>query len=262
MLLLASLTTSCAGTPPQREMDLPYITLDDLDVTQLLPPPPAPGSRLQEQDVSAVRLAHDRSSPEEMQRAEANVPVSVFRFADVLGSGFAPERLPVTARFFARINRDLGPFLSMTKECWRRPRPFVVDASIVPTNLFIASTTERPRGAAASTEPVHLGPACVHVEHADTERKISYSYPSGHATVGAIAAIVLAELVPERRAELFARGWEYGAARIVGGVHFPTDVESGRLLAASLVVVMLKNERFRHDMESARVELRAALGLG
>src|SRR2546423_173969 len=59
----------------------------------------------------------------------------------------------------------------------------------------------------------------------------SYSYPSGHARYGAVTAILLANMVPEKRRELFARGWDYGESRVVGGVHFPTDVESGRILA-------------------------------
>jgi acid phosphatase (class A) len=255
-LVLATACTSNAQRPPA---DVPYVTPNDVDVTQLLPPPPPMDSLLQERDVAAVRVTHGRSTPEEMQRAEADISVNVFHFADVLGPQFTAERLPLTSRFFGKVTRDIGPFLSLTKACWRRRRPFVVDPSIAPTAALIASTAERP-SAGRNPVPLRFGPACVAGEE-EIGRKVSYSYPSGHAAVGAITAILLAEMVPERRSELFARGWEYGAARVTGGVHFPTDVESGRLLATSLVTLMLNNERFRSDLQAVRAELRAALGL-
>ena len=73
-------------------------------------------------------------------------------------------------------------------------------------------------------------------------------------------AILLAEMVPERRAELFERGWEYGDARIVSGVHFPSDVEAGRILGTLIARQLEADARFRADMRSARSELRQALG--
>jgi acid phosphatase (class A) len=78
--------------------------------------------------------------------------------------------------------------------------------------------------------------------------------------VGALLAIVLAEMVPEQRAALFAFGWEYGDARVISGVHFPSDVEAGRILGTMLVEVMLQDRRFRNDLRTARRELRAVLG--
>jgi hypothetical protein len=40
------------------------------------------------------------------------------------------------------------------------------------------------------------------------------TYPSGHGTFGAEVAILLSMMVPEKRSELFARGWQYGEQRI------------------------------------------------
>ena len=89
----------------------------------------------------------------------------------------------------------------------------------------------------------------------------SYSYPSGHSTYGAVTGILLANMVPEKRRELFARAWDYGQSRVVGGVHFPTDVESGRIEATAMVALMMQNAEFRADLAAARVELRRSLGL-
>ena len=41
-----------------------------------------------------------------------------------------------------------------------------------------------------------------------TESAYSFSYPSGHTTFGALSAILLAQMVPEKHVELFERGWE------------------------------------------------------
>jgi acid phosphatase (class A) len=59
---------------------------------------------------------------------------------------------------------------------------------------------------------------------------------------------------------LFARGWEYGEARVIGGVHFPSDVEAGRILGTLVVEEMQRDPEFRADFTAARRELRHALG--
>ena len=61
------------------------------------------------------------------------------------------------------------------------------------------------------------------------------SYPSGHGTLGAACAILMAAMVPERATELFARGREYGESRLVVGAHYPRDIEAGRIAATVAV---------------------------
>ena len=112
------------------------------------------------------------------------------------------------------------------KKFWSRPRPYVTSAEVKPV---VSNVTEG-------------------------------SYPSGHATCGYLWAILLADMIPERRDELFARGTRYGMNRVVGGVHYPTDAEAGRLSAAVIAAVMFTTPAFRSDFAAARAELRAALG--
>jgi acid phosphatase (class A) len=50
------------------------------------------------------------------------------------------------------------------------------------------------------------------------------SYPSGHATFGTLCAILLTEMVPEKRAALFARNRDYEHSRMVVGAHYPSDL--------------------------------------
>ena len=48
----------------------------------------------------------------------------------------------------------------------------------------------------------------------------SLSYPSGHTTYGYTGSVLLAVLVPERYAQMIARGAEYGNDRIIMGSHY------------------------------------------
>ncbi len=57
----------------------------------------------------------------------------------------------------------------------------------------------------------------------------SGSYPSRHTTVGTLMGIVLSNMVPEKKAALMARAREYGHNRLVAGIHYPSDIEAGRI---------------------------------
>lgn len=67
---------------------------------------------------------------------------------------------------------------------------------------------------------------------------IGLSFPSGHTTVAFSAAFALSTLVPQARIPLFALAGLVGAARIVLGAHYLSDVIAGALCGivfASLV---------------------------
>jgi len=97
--------------------------------------------------------------------------------------------------------------------------------------------------------------------HAIGELSTSGSYPSSHATRGQLTAIILANMVPEKSAQIYARGREYGENRIVAGVHFPSDIEGGRLSATAIAAVLMQNDQFKMDFNEAKAELRNVLGL-
>lgn len=243
----------CAGRDARALDDAQYLSPAVVDVTRLLAPPPSDSAALT-RDLEGVRAAQARMT-EELERATANETVNVFVFADVLGDAFNTERLPVTTAFFDKVNREFLAFLQATKDCWRRPRPFEIDATITPLASSLASATVRSRstqqaGSIAADSPCVASPR---------DSLYSYAYPSGHAAFGTMTAILLAELVPERRAQLFERGWEYGDARVIGGIHFPSDLEAGRIFGTVLVALMFQNERFGTDLNEVRAELRAAL---
>jgi len=55
----------------------------------------------------------------------------------------------------------------------------------------------------------------------------------------------LGNMVPRSVGSYFARGWEYWPQPRVGGVHYPSDVEAGRIEATVLVSAMMARTRFQ-----------------
>ena len=87
------------------------------------------------------------------------------------------------------------------------------------------------------------------------------SYPSGHASFGYAMAYLLSEMVPERRDALLRRADEFARQRMVCGVHFRSDIEAGRAGARWLEHAFNGSAEYRHDLDAATRELRAALRL-
>jgi hypothetical protein len=105
----------------------------------------------------------------------------------------------------------------------------------------------------------------------------SPSYPSGHTTYGYTGAVLLAVLVPERYAQMIARGAEYGNDRVIMGSHYVMDVMGGRALALYDMAHLLANDpaymglsvrgtspikNFQSAVKNARSELITVLQAG
>jgi len=84
--------------------------------------------------------------------------------------------------------------------------------------------------------------------------KKSSSFPSGHSLYLFVQAGVLGELFPEFREELQAHAHRSAWTRVLGGVHFPTDVVGGRLLAEAILAHLKTIPAFREAVEACRAE--------
>jgi acid phosphatase (class A) len=199
-----------------------------VELSNLLPPPPAAGSIAAQHDLQAVLAAQQARTATDMAAAKADSERSVFRFADVLGPGLQPNALPKTAAFFQRTADLDKREVKDAKNYWRHPRPSVVSNQVHPLSV------EKPN---------------------------DWSYPSGHATFGYTTAVLLANMLPEKRAAIFARAEVYAEHRIVMGVHFPSDVEAGDVAGTVIAAEIMQDPEWRQGYEAARLELRHALGL-
>jgi len=225
-----------------------YLPTASTDVLALFAPPPAADSAAQRADLQAVLAAQRtaRLPGHEAQRARAiaDAQPNCERLADALGG--APEAAHEALRFVTRAATEASRFVALPKQYWHRPRPFVLSPR-VERLADVAPGAPLPEDPAAGQQY--------------REQRDHTSYPSGHATFGMACGILLARMVPERRAQLFARATAYGDSRVIVGAHFPTDVAAGRLAATAAVALMMQDACFEADFASARIALREALRL-
>jgi len=253
-MIAAGALLACSAMPAAALSGAPYIAPGSYDVIHILAPPPARGSEAERRDLEEVLEYQRTSGPERVRLAEADATDDISAFSSVLG--LDPAKLPGVAAFLRKAARDTQFATATAKDCWERPRPFVLDMRIHPPGMMQQQVAGRP--GEKNTAPHDASSPCPPLQPAPA---YSYSYPSGHSTRGAMTAILLAEMVPEKRSEIFARGWDFGVSRIIGGVHYPSDVEAGRIDATAMVSIMLQNRDFQSDLAAARAELRKAMGL-
>jgi acid phosphatase (class A) len=220
-----------AATPSLALSDKPYLVESDANFGGLLPPPPTDGSPAGRQDLQRVIELQKGMTPERLDRIHADTEATVYRVAgEVFGPTFTKERFPLAGAFFDKINKDSVVGVRAIKQVYKRQRPFQASKEVMaPADI-----------AAASQGP---------------------TYPSGHSTFGAQVAYLLAMMVPEKKSELFARGWQYGEQRVVSGVAYPSDWEGGHIGAAIMVTLMMQKPEFRADFEAVKAEVRKGLGL-
>lgn len=227
LLFVTFLQASVVTLPAWGEDAKPFITAQDLDLTKFLAPPPGNDSAETKSELGEVLTLQVTRTPEMVARAQADDEEVVWRFADVLGSKFSKDALPKTDAFFARIAETEGAVVDPAKSVWKRPRPHLYSDLVKPVVPLSKSG----------------------------------AYPSGHATLGTLMAIVLSNMVPEKRAELMARGWEYANNRVIGGIHFRSDVVAGRISGSLIAATIMSQPGFMSEYEGAKAELRGALGL-
>ena len=63
------------------------------------------------------------------------------------------------------------------------------------------------------------------------------------------------------RTEIMARAKDYAHNRLVAGIHFPSDIEAGRIAGTVIAEAIGEHEDYKTEFEAARTELRDALGL-
>jgi acid phosphatase (class A) len=206
----------------------PFSDNKEVNLLLLLPPPPALDSAQMKAELGEILTVQVTRTKEMEARAVADAAQNIWRFADVVDSlKFNAAELPKFAAFFDRIVKTEGAVTDPVKAVWLRPRPHLYSDLVKPVVPLSKSG----------------------------------SYPSGHATVGTLMGIELANMLPEKRAAIMARAWEFGHNRIVGGIHYASDIEMGRISGTVIAQTISTHPDFKTEFEAAKAELRAALGL-
>ena len=122
-----------------------------------------------------------------------------------------------------------------------------------------ASANREAKNTFNRTRPYRLPHNNLHTLKKLSDRD-SPSYPSAHATYGAVMGMVLAEMIPEKKEELYKRIQDYGYSRIVSGA-LRGDVYAGNVAGAAIAASLLSKEAFRNKLNDVKGELRKAAGL-
>ena len=196
----------------------------DWKKTFALPVPPANSSERTKAELQYLeKLIPKRAG--QQKEIEAEVLTAQFRWGKFTYKNLTEgKRFRNTGILMRAAHRDLGVACFVFKHRFNRVRP---------------STLAKKMGSGIDTVVAIPGhPA----------------YPSGHATGAFTIAYILQELDP-KNAEVYRKdALRIAQNREVGGLHYPSDTEAGRLLARQITDSLLANPRFQQLIKSARSE--------
>lgn len=239
---------ACAGAPeaaappavaqqPQQEQPQPgqmariggFLTAETMpDAAATIPPAPKEGEPRNDLDWKIFRDLRALEGSDRWKLAQSDnsyLPKDLIKdFACSVGADITAENAPTLASIFSRTTIDAGAAAEKAKQLYKRTRPYMHN----PGNICIERSDALGR---------------------------SFDYPSGHASLGWTAGLVMAQLTPGRASEVLARGRAYGESRLVCGVHNMSAVEAGRTNAAGVFAALQASPEFQGAMAKARAEV-------
>lgn len=213
-----------------------FLTAETMpDAVATIPPAPKEGEARNDLDWKVFRDLRALEGTDRWKLAQSDnsyLPKDLVKdFACAVGAELTAENVPTLAAIFARTTVDAGAAAEKAKQLYKRTRPYLHNAG----NICIDKSEALGR---------------------------SFDYPSGHASLGWTAGLVMAELVPDRASEVLARGRAYGESRLVCGVHNMSAVEAGRTNAAGVFAALQSSNDFQAEMTKARAEIAAVRASG
>jgi acid phosphatase (class A) len=229
--LLAALLAPVPAVAQETLPPLPaprFVVPADVDLKAVLPPFPAKGSLAERADIETMLAIQARRTREEEADAQAD---SVTTMPDLtlrlLGSKVTPASHPKLFAMLRSLHDDMrGINRAANAAQGFRARPQVYDTRIRP-----------------SLDMVGHGNA---------------SYPSARTSSGYVWAGVIGDLFPSRRAEAEAEAERVAWRRVLGGVHYPSDLAGSRLVAAAVLKHLRASAAFRREMAMIKAEIAAA----
>ncbi|MTI00341.1 phosphatase PAP2 family protein [Roseibium sp. RKSG952] len=172
------------------------LSIEAVDGAQLIGPPPENGSVEDQADLAVVLWMQRTRTTEQIAFAIETADFSLETFAPILSEELLSVNGAALQGLVDAAWKDIYPHYRSVKDTYARPRPFLRSPSVHPL----------------------------------VEPSKSPSYPSGHSTHAMFYGQVLADIFPDRAEELVAFAEKLGHARVVAGVHYPSDVIAGQKL--------------------------------
>lgn len=191
-ILFCSLNSTFASAYDASDTSAPI----DLEALTSIGPYPTRGSLEEARDVAELIYFQTTRTEAECQAAGSESEVGVKEMFGGEHGLLSDAEVSRVKRKTIKLAASALYAIVVQKEKYDRPRPYLTHKQIKP---------------------------CIDLEGSD-------SYPSGHAMFGRMYARVLSAMFPEREILFLKRGEQIGINRILGGVHYPSDVAAGRQL--------------------------------
>ncbi len=205
-----------------------YLGTDQVDFARILAAPPAAGSAWDDADVALSRRLQ-RVSAARYASAVLDDGQLYARFDEAYGRPIRRETQPALVGLLNRTIRDISAVTFAAKARFQRPRPY---------------------------QRFRMARVCGEAKPPEPERNptMGSSYPSGHSAYGWATAMVLSRVSPGRTGAVMARAADYAESRVICGVHFPSDVAAGQMVAAAVLARLDGDPAFLADLDRARAE--------
>jgi acid phosphatase (class A) len=215
-VLLAASAAAAKGYEKQPPLYLDRAKL----AAQQVPPAPAADSAADQADLVQVRDWQKRRTEKQCQTAQAQAHATFDEFFGDI-SPFVKPLPQEQADFLLQVAEDIDAAVGGIKDREQRPRPFRRDSSLRPCIKKLGGS----------------------------------SYPSGHAAISRVYALMLGELAPQHRNEFMTRANDAALYRVIAGVHHPSDIAAGKQLGDLLYLQFRRDPAFQAQMERLRSHL-------
>jgi acid phosphatase (class A) len=205
-----------------------YLAGREVDFRTILGPPPPVDSRMDHADRELVE-AYQNVDASRFESAKLDEEQLYPRFEKAFGRPVDAKTSPILVALLNRALLDVDATAAAAKDHFHRPRPF--------QRLQLNRVCNRGDAPKPEDHPLH-----------------GASYPSGHSVHGWTVAMILSRVDPDRAPALTQRAEEYEESRLICGMHFPTDIEAGQVVAAAVVSRLDSSRAFRADLAKARKE--------
>lgn len=235
--MFAAILTFCGTTMSFAQDEVqPYIQLDQMPkLIDIMPAPPAFDSPEFANDI--VRYGWGKQQRQDAERvalaiadAEWDDHAKLFlQWKDAFGLEINETNTPEIWKLMETSMATTDPMRKETKAFYHRQRPFERFNDSMPS-------------------------------HEEDDLRGEGSYPSGHSLRGWGISLLLAQIAPQRAAEIFSRGWDYCTSRVIVGAHWQSDVDASRTAASIGFCALQNSPEFIAQMKKAQAEYAEKTG--
>jgi acid phosphatase (class A) len=220
----ASLTPSAlpqvpAAAPPDPAVASAGLQLEMASLNKAVGQPPKPQTVAADQDLAILLWLQKHRTPDQVAKSWLLLDRNIVQFDRALGIDMA-KSTPALVKGLTSFLKLVDGAKDSIKDRVQRPRPFISHPEI----------------------QVCLPP------------ESGWSFPSGHSAFFRSAAVLMADLVPERRERLLAVGLLGGTSRTMCGLHYPSDVEAGQQLGEAAALQILNSTQWQHFKQMPDVQ--------